>query len=470
MKRLLLKRTTTQDRGPPGGGATIHTVEQLGPNMRKLPNGSLLCMNVPLARTGWMMYGPNEIPITVGPQGLAYVERTEDDLFAEDTLGSCVGAAVVDEHPEDDVVPSNWNKLARGFSLEAWRGEGDQSDLILGNLLITDESLIDSVLSGKREISLGYEADYEQLAEGVGRQSGIIVNHIALVEKGRCGPRCAIGDHAHKLDEKETKMATKLKVTAGGGNPRRKLILDGLRAAVKDAEEELAGEPDGDEGATHIHIHAGGDKPDADTKDEGEAGEKEDPYEKRFAAIEGSLKSVGDALTGIQEMLNPKKETNDAAEDDPDMKDDTKDAAEEEDDEGKGKTNDSAALATSYASVLAKCEILVPGFRMPTFDAAKPRKVTVDSMCATRRKALDLTYATKDGAALIDGITGASTLDLDKMGCKDAAILFNAAAVAKAALNNANTKDSGKNVEPPKGVQSLAEINKANAAYWATRV
>lgn len=466
MKRLLLKRTTTQDRGPPGGGATIHTVEQLGPNMRKLPNGSLLCLNVPLARTGWMMYGPNEIPITVGPQGLAYVERTEDELFCDETLGSCVGAAVVDEHPQDDVDPSNWNKLAKGFSLEAWRGEGDQSDLILGNLLITDKSLIDSVLSGKREISLGYDADYEQLGDGVGRQSGIIVNHIALVEKGRCGPRCAIGDQAHDATvAKETTMATKVKM--GTKAPRRQLILDGLRAAVRDAEEELTNEPDGDEGATHIHIHAGGAT--EGTKDEGEGGEggeKEDPYEKRFAAIEGSLKSVGDALTGIQEMLAPKKTTGDA--DDPD-KTKTGDGDEEEDEEGKGPTRDSAALATSYASVLAKAEILVPGFRMPTFDAALPRKATVDSMCSMRRRALDLSYSTKDGATMIDGITGNSTLDLAKMGCKDVALLFNAAATAKAALNNAATKDGAAKPAAPKGVMTPAEINKANAAYWATR-
>ena len=40
----------------------------------------------------------------------------------------------------------------------------------------------------------GYNAFYEQTAPGLGRQKDIHCNHVALVDEGRCGKRCAIMD------------------------------------------------------------------------------------------------------------------------------------------------------------------------------------------------------------------------------------------------------------------------------------
>ncbi len=69
-----------------------------------------------------------------------------------------------------------------------------EDDILLADLLITDKAAIESVRAGLREVSCGYDADYEQIEPGRGRQRNIIGNHVALVEKGRCGSRCAIGD------------------------------------------------------------------------------------------------------------------------------------------------------------------------------------------------------------------------------------------------------------------------------------
>lgn len=487
--RTKLIRATTGDRGPPDGGVTIHTVEQLGPNMSKLANGSLLCRQVPLSRTGWMMYGPNETPITPGERGVAYVERTPETLFAESCVTSFVGASIVDEHPNDDVTPANWKKLAKGMVLTAWQGTNENSDVVLGDILVTDEGLIKSILDGKREVSAGYDADYEQVSEGIGRQTNIIVNHVALVEKGRCGPRCAIGDREYDFltqPEKEKPMATqRVKITTG----KRRAVLDGLRRNVRDAEAALAEEEsmnselDGDDdlpggnGDTHIHIHAGGKGDDVKTGDESEdpGASQDDPYEARFTAIEGALSQINETLAKLGGAAGGEtKDVGPGAGDDPHDNDDedksTMDSDEESDDDKKdGKTMDSAALETSFNKVLAQAEVLVPGFRMPTFDAKMKRVATIDAMCGARRKALDIAYSTKDGANLINGISGKTTLDLAKMGCKDVAVLFNAASGAKAAINNASTKDSGiKEVQAPK-TQSIADINKANAEFWAKR-
>ena len=458
-------RATTGDRGPPDGSVAIHTVEQLGPNMSRLPNGSLLCRNVPLSRTGWMMYGPHETPIEVGSRGVAYVERTHDTLFEDACLNSFVGAAVVDEHPNNDVTPANWKMLAKGVVLTARQGTKDDADVILGDLLINDAALIESVISGKREVSAGYDADYEQTGEGTGRQTGIIINHVALVMKGRCGPRCAIGDQEFSVDnqpEKELPMATKrVRIHP---SPRR-AVLDGLRGKVRDAENELAdamaadpdeGDPDAS-GDTHIHIHGSGGPGDDD-----QVKTEDDPYEARFAAIEGQLSSLGELL---QQLASPEPDNKADPKPEP-----TKDEDGEKDEDKDGKTKDSSELTDEYQQVLAKAEVLVPGFRLPTFDAKAARKSTVDAMCQARRRALDLAYSTKDGARLIDGVCGKTELTLDAMPCAEVTTLFNSAAGAKALMNNQATRDS--QVKEPvavKGVKSLADVNKANQEFWAAQ-
>lgn len=75
--------------------------------------------------------------------------------------------------------------------------------MLIGDLLITDKKTIEDVENGKIEISLGYDTDYQQLEKGKVTQSNIVINHIALVEKGRNGNRCAIRDS--KIMTKKTK-------------------------------------------------------------------------------------------------------------------------------------------------------------------------------------------------------------------------------------------------------------------------
>jgi hypothetical protein len=67
-------------------------------------------------------------------------------------------------------------------------------DLLLADLVFTTRRGIDAVKRGKRAISVGYNAAYEQTAPGLGRQRSIFCNHVALVDEGRCGARCSIMD------------------------------------------------------------------------------------------------------------------------------------------------------------------------------------------------------------------------------------------------------------------------------------
>jgi hypothetical protein len=470
-----MRRTNTRDRGRPDPPEVL-VVEQLGPRQSLTPEGFLLCEEVPIARIGQMVYGPGEVPVDVGTNGVAWVSRTPEELFKDECIASVNGKAVVDEHPDDDVNPDNWSKLARGHAFNARRGSGEYADCLVADLLITEKKLIESVRAGKREVSCGYEADYKDEGDGKGVQSNIIMNHVALVERGRCGPRCSIGDQAPTTLKDRT--MTKKRIP----------LAEKIRKAFQDAGESLAEEMaqgsgsadvDDDEGSghTHIHIHGAGDVPGkTETQDEPDAGGAGgggegggSNLESRVAGLEASVSEILTILKGGGKKEGEEEgATGDEAP--PFAK---KDDEEEEDDEAKkGKTADSAALATSYQQVVSDAEILVPGFRFPTFDAKQPRKTTIDSMCQMRRKVLDHAYATAEGKALLDPLHDGG--DLAKLDCSNVAMLFKAAAGAKKLLNNsASTKDAKQvanvlsTTNPGSATASIADLNKRNRDYWA---
>ena len=477
----------------------IHTTEQIGPKQALTPEGFLLCSDVPIARTGLMLYGPGETPIKTGPERIARVTRDASALFSPQTVASFNGKPVVNEHPDTDVNPGNWKSLTVGICMNPRQGVDENSDIMIGDLLITDAATIMDIQAGKREVSAGYEADYEQTGEGTGRQTGIIGNHIALVERGRCGPRCAIGDHQPTIIKEHSTMGTTTK-GAPASRTRRALpeavkvkFLDMLEEGLNDAGGDLDGiasggqEAGGGSGDTHIHIHAGANGAAAmDAVDPAAAaagGEASaDPMEARIGALESGMQQ----LTGlVQQLVDGAAKTEEAPAVDGeapvegdgesmgegDKPDFTKDKVAKTADAA---TQDSAALETGFTQLLADAEILVPGSRFPTFDAKALRKATVDTMCQTRKRVMDHLYSSPEGKTLIDGCAG-GTVDLGKLDCAATATIFKATAGAKRALNNAaNTRDAGSvassNNQVSKAVgkvTSIAELNKLHADHYA---
>lgn len=486
-------RVRTGDRGPPEG-SEIHTIEQLGPKMSKMQNGNLVCYDVPIARTGWMVYLAGEVPLEADPEtGYIRVYRGPDDLFHPNTVGSFMGAAVTDEHPEDDVDPDNWKKLAFGFATtNVRRGEGDDADVLFADLIITDASLIESILGGKREVSCGYEADYTQVSPGVGNQTNIIGNHIALVEKGRCGPRCAIGD---RQPTKEPPMTNRVKlITKDRRAALRKLFRD-AEGLLEETADPGMDDTDSDIGGTHIHIHTNGtsgqgqsvaedlgdtppneDGPGFQSKDEGGG----DPIEQRLATLEQGLQQLSGSVAQLAEAVQAMTggtPSGDEMPDDLGEEDGEKPAptADEGVDMPGGKpavtasTGDSAALGTSFKQLLSDIEILVPGFRAPTFDAKAKRASTIDKMCNLRRRVLDSCYSTVAGKQIIDSVAG-QEIDTSKMSCQQVAQVFRASVGAKKLLTNRSTTGDASQVPvvsgtAPKAV-TISDLNKANAEFW----
>lgn len=463
--------TRTRDKGGQDQRIAVHTVHQIGPNRHLLPNGNLLCQGVPIARSGWLLYGPQEVPVKPAPNGIVYIERTADELFNDRTMGSFMGAAVTNDHPVEDVMPVNWRGLSGGFAINVRRGTGDEAEFLLADLMLTDAQLIKAVQAGKVEVSAGYDANYEDLGNGTGRQTQIIGNHIALVEKGRCGPRCAVKDSAFIVPQpahKGNPMSTR--------TPQRRRVLDdspevaAARQRVRDAEADLAdAEAEAGEGVevggNVIHIHVGGKSRDrVRPADDGDDGDDPQAIDERFGKIEGTLDKIG---TAIEALVAGK--TGDGA-----MPPKGKEEVDEDDEKKEGKkTGDSAALETGYVELASQAEILVPGFKVPTFDAALTRAATVDRMCNVRRKVLDQFGSSPEGQALLLAANGGQPVDLLTMDCAGAAILFGNAAKAKAGANNAAaTRDAARLPEQvPQGVVQTGIItqsafNEANAKFW----
>lgn len=439
-----------------------YVTEKIGETRYKTPEGFLVCEGVPIARTGVMTYGPGEVPVDPGPDSIIRIERAEADVFDPKTIASFAGKPVTDDHPDEDVNPGNWAALAKGEVHNPRRGEGIWSDCLVADLFIKDAKAIEAVLGGKVEVSCGYDADYEQTEPGRGRQHNIIGNHVALVENGRCGPRCSIGDKAMS---------------------KRKSFADRIRAAFKARDEEFEAllkegdvmDEESTEGGTHVHVHLNGAEQKGEQTVKDEPDPAADPNEARFAKIEQSLAVIAEAVAALQKGEKGEVKTGD---EDPDEGKDPKaektEKTEDEDvleegDTKEGKTVDSAALQEEFSDTVARAEMLVPGIRLPTFDAKPGAKKVRDNLCAMRRKAMTLALENDRSAGFVQPFARDANA-VTAMTCDAARAAFVGASELARSANNAfighekATKDASK-VQ----VSSIADINKANADFWAKR-
>lgn len=166
--------------------------------MTLTPEGFLICHNVPIARTGTQEYLPSELPeeLEITGDELVPVQRPPEEVFAAATLASFEGKPVTHDHPPDGVRPENYTAYAKGHAQNVRQGVGEESDIILADLFITDPELIRAIQSGEREVSCGYGFIPDRGEDGAIYQRSIRGNHIAVVATGRAGPRVAIKDAA----------------------------------------------------------------------------------------------------------------------------------------------------------------------------------------------------------------------------------------------------------------------------------
>lgn len=197
------------------------TTEKISPLKEKTPEGYLLCRDVPISRVGSFEYSAAEVGLpNIGHA--VQVWRPEEQIFNPETIASFEAKPVVIGHARF-ADPDNWREIAVGTTQNVRRGEGDKSDFLLADLLLTVRKAIEAVESGDlKEVSCGYDADTQETPQGI-EQIGIVGNHVALVVSARCSG-CKIGDGS---------MTTSLKTRL------RKLFRDGNEDAFNEEVDKL---------------------------------------------------------------------------------------------------------------------------------------------------------------------------------------------------------------------------------------
>ncbi len=165
---------------------------QISPHMTDTPEGYLICLDVPISRTGEMTYRASELGLD-GRDRLVTVYRDPADVFHPDALASFEGKDITAGHPAESVSPVNHSAYSRGH-VQNVRREGD---FVIADLLVKDAALISDIKNGVvREISCGYNCVYTPLPDGRYSQTDIRGNHVAVVPRGRAGHEVAIKDSA----------------------------------------------------------------------------------------------------------------------------------------------------------------------------------------------------------------------------------------------------------------------------------
>ena len=303
----------------------FYVTEKLSENISETPEGFLVCENVPITRIGEFVYKASEVPVQADSSGMVRIQRDEEEVFSENTIKSFEGKPVTIDHPQEPVTPDNWSNLAHGTAINVRRGQNGQGGYLIADLLITTQKAIELVRSGLREVSCGYDANYEQIIEGYGRQKDIIGNHVALVMRGRAGGRCAIADKTcdgcgnckctndKKAEEEVTEMGIKEM------KDRVKKWLDSC--PVKDADESE------EEEKARKEKEAADAKSAKDAKDQEDLPKKlediKDTYDKLgkiIKDVESGKLDASQLPVKLEELSLDRKARDQGEEDDPDKK------------------------------------------------------------------------------------------------------------------------------------------------------
>ena len=184
-----------------------YLVSPLSEHINETPEGFLVVVGCPIARTGWQTYAVRDLPQESAkamgidlstPSAEIELYRPEEEVFDPEFLASLNGKPIVDGHPPGFVTPDNYSQYAMGHIQNPRRGEQleDGEWPVIADLVISAEPLIGKVRNKiARDVSLGYDYGIERDGARI-NQCSMIGNHAAVVPKGRAGDLIAIGDAA----------------------------------------------------------------------------------------------------------------------------------------------------------------------------------------------------------------------------------------------------------------------------------
>jgi hypothetical protein len=162
--------------------------------------GFLIIKGARIARSGIQQYLAAELPEYFGdkePTDLVSIYRPDTEVFDKESMQSFENKAFANEHPAELIEVRNYKDLAIGH-VNNIRRDGI---FLLADITVIDEDTIKDIEAGKRELSNGYVSTLV-IVKGVTAdnepydavQTKIRGNHVALVDKARCGPVCSLSD------------------------------------------------------------------------------------------------------------------------------------------------------------------------------------------------------------------------------------------------------------------------------------
>lgn len=157
---------------------------------------------------------PGVFPYRRSDGGTSMEAKLPEELFSSVTVASANAKPMTDDHPNEPVNISNYNKYAKGMT---HNDAAVKDNKLAISFTFTDLETIKKIQDGKKELSIGFQADVKAETgtyDGMhydSVQRNMIINHIALVDEGRAGPEVAIrGDSvAFMIDSKDKKVGGK---------------------------------------------------------------------------------------------------------------------------------------------------------------------------------------------------------------------------------------------------------------------
>lgn len=197
----------------------------------KTTDGYLVIKDAVIARTGIQLYRAFELGLhrdAYAPMSMIRVYRPPEEVFSARSMSSFENAPLTINHPPAGVTAANWQALAKGEARNIRR----VGDKLVADLWVKAKDGIDAVEGGKTALSNGYLSDIELVSGSTPTgepydavQRNIVGNHVAIVDKARCGSVCRISDFLDD-DTGDKKMAAT--------DATRKLVVDNIPIEVND--------------------------------------------------------------------------------------------------------------------------------------------------------------------------------------------------------------------------------------------
>ena len=140
-------------------------------------NGFWRIRNNPLSKEGVFPYLGRQISSDLEPDKIYWVYRPMSEISNPETVESFNAAPLIDEH---EMIGEGWTKYddrpAGGVVYNTQARDGK----LYGDIRIYSEKLKDEIESGKKELSMGYECNYEP-------EKGVFEGKQYDFGRGQCG-------------------------------------------------------------------------------------------------------------------------------------------------------------------------------------------------------------------------------------------------------------------------------------------